>query len=105
MKMNWFRFGKRVGLPILAVLICLLTIQSGTVWGQEIFGKILGTVTDPKGAVISGAKVTITNQNTGVSATLPTDDRGDYNFTRVQPGVYTIRVENAGFRTIVQTGV
>jgi hypothetical protein len=103
--MNWFRFGKRVGLPILAVLICLLTIQSGTVWGQEIFGKILGTVTDPKNAVISGAKITITNQNTGVSATLPTDDRGDYIFTRVQPGVYTIRVENAGFRTIVQTGV
>jgi hypothetical protein len=87
---------------VVTLAVSLLPQTSST---QEIFGKILGTVTDPKNAVISGAKITITNENTGVSATLPTDDRGDYIFTRVLPGVYTIRVENAGFRTILQKAV
>jgi len=87
------------------VVLCGLFFISQVTFGQEIFGKILGTVTDTRNAVIVGAKVTITNDNTGVTATLSTDERGEYIFTRVLPGAYTIKVETAGFRTIVQKGV
>jgi len=94
------------GLLFLATVVALaLLFQSQTALGQEIFGQILGTVTDAKGAVVVGAKITVTNEATGVSNSAASDDRGDYIFTRLLPGVYTIRLEHTGFRAIVQKGV
>src|SRR5713226_3733956 len=99
------RLSRRLVVLASLVVLCGLFFISQVTFGQEIFGKILGTVTDTRNAVIVGAKVTITNDNTGVTATLSTDERGEYIFTRVLPGAYTIKVETAGFRTIVQKGV
>ena len=53
-------------------------------------GSIQGTVTDPSGAVLSGAKVTITNQGTGKSETLTTNSSGAYNSGPLSPGVYKV---------------
>jgi hypothetical protein len=61
-------------------------------------GSIQGTVTDPSGAVVSAAKVTITNQSTGEIKTVSTNTNGLYASGALIPGRYTIRVEAKGFK-------
>ena len=62
-------------------------------------GSIQGTVTDPSGAVIPGAKVTITNKNTGQSFSVTTSSSGLYTSGAMVPGDYQVKVEDKGFRT------
>jgi len=63
-------------------------------------GSIVGTVTDPSGAVVGGAKVTITNKATGQVITTTTTSAGTYTSGALTPGGYTVRVEGAGFKTL-----
>src|SRR2546428_4906578 len=56
-----------------------------------------GTVTDPQGAAVAGAKVTLLNQATGVTRETTSDTQGFYTFANVAPGDYTVRVESASF--------
>lgn len=56
-----------------------------------------GTVTDPQGSAVTSAKVTITNQGTGVSQETTTDTSGFYTFANVVPGAYTLKVESPSF--------
>lgn len=63
-------------------------------FGQEF----TGTVTDPSGAVIPHALVTVHNQDTGVNATTLTTGRGDYTVPYVKPGVYTVSASAKGFK-------
>jgi hypothetical protein len=66
---------------------------------DNVYGKIRGTVTDPTGGVIPGAKVTATNTATGVSATVTSATDGSYEFLQLAaPATYNVRVEQAGFR-------
>ncbi|HEV2274533.1 MAG TPA: TonB-dependent receptor [Acidobacteriaceae bacterium] len=65
---------------------------------QNIFGSIVGTVTDPSGAAVSGATVTITNDATGEHRTAPTSSSGDYQFLSLPPGNYKIEIEGTGFK-------
>jgi hypothetical protein len=60
---------------------------------------VLGTVTDPSGAVIGGATVTLTNVGTGTSDTMTANAAGHYTFPSVTPGTYSIKVTMQGFRT------
>jgi hypothetical protein len=62
-------------------------------------GSIVGTVTDPQGAVVSGAKVTITNAGTGQAIGLTTNSAGAYNSGPLAPGSYTVQISGPGFRT------
>jgi len=64
-------------------------------------GSIQGTVTDPSGAAVSGAEVTITGKATGSVSTIATRASGEYNSGGLIPGDYTVRVEQAGFTTSV----
>jgi len=66
-------------------------------------GSIVGNVTDPQGAVVSGAKVTITNVGTGQAIGLTTNSAGAYNSGALQPGSYTVQISGAGFRTTTTT--
>ncbi|WP_176441904.1 TonB-dependent receptor [Granulicella rosea] len=68
-------------------------------------GAISGIVDDPTGAAIPNAKVTVTNTATGVSVTSITTAAGDYNFSTLDPGGYTIKVEAPGFETQQQQNV
>lgn len=73
-------------------------------------GSIQGTVSDPSGAVVAGAKVTVTNKGTGEVRNLSTNSDGIYISGALMPGSYTVRVEAKGFRTAefqatVQVGV
>jgi Carboxypeptidase regulatory-like domain/TonB dependent receptor len=66
---------------------------------QAVFGSILGTVTDPQGAAVAGATVTITDQNKGTTETATTNDSGNYTVSHLIPDPYTVRVEASGFKS------
>src|SRR5215471_4893036 len=61
-------------------------------------GAIQGVVTDPQGAVVSGATVTLTNKETGQVTKTTTNDGGIYNLNALPPSVYQMKVERAGFK-------
>jgi outer membrane receptor protein involved in Fe transport len=73
-------------------------------FGQTL-GEITGVVTDPTGAVVAGAAVTVTNPQTGLTRAATTNTAGNYVFPALQPGTYNVRVEMQGFRTEVRSDV
>ncbi|HUK25197.1 MAG TPA: TonB-dependent receptor [Terriglobales bacterium] len=85
----------------LLVVVCL----SIATFGQTYQGRILGTVTDPSGAVVPGATVIITNAATNVSRTLTTGAGGDYIAPNLEPGPYQVTVEAPSFKKEVRTGL
>ncbi len=87
-----------------ALLACLLSFQPLT-FAQTSRGTVGGIVTDPAGAVIPGASVTLTNVETNVSRTAATNDEGAYRFDAVELGTYTVKVTAAGFGELSKTNV
>ena len=67
--------------------------------------SLVGTVKDPQGAVVPRATVTLTNSQTRVTQTAASDDSGNYEFSVVRPGEYSIKVEAPGFKTWMQSGM
>src|SRR6266851_4734534 len=67
-------------------------------------GDVIGTVTDTMGAVIPGAKVTLTNTGTHIAASTTTNGTGDYTFNLLNPGQYTVTIEATGFKKLVIPG-
>jgi hypothetical protein len=72
---------------------------------QHIRGALEGTVTDPNGAVLSGAKVVVKNTATSAEVTTTANDRGYFNVQNLEAGIYTVTVEQAGFRKYVAKDV
>ena len=72
---------------------------------QTTFGTILGTVTDPSGAVIPNVVVTVTNQGENTSREVRTDAQGNYLAENTKEGLYTVSVKTTGFQQIVLTDV
>ena len=83
-----------------SLLLALLALLCGMVFAQTETGNIVGTVTDPQGAVVSGAKVTVTNTGTGASRSATTNANGLYTVTNLQPGNYAIKVEAPNFQPV-----
>jgi len=73
----------------------------------QLSGKaaVTGTVTDSTGAVIPGASVAATNEATGITTTTTTTGAGDYNFSNLDPGIYTVTVSAKGFEKLIQKGI
>ena len=69
---------------------------------QAVYGSISGTVSDPQGAKISGATVTVTDLSKNISRTVTTNDSGNYEATSLIPGKYQVKVEQSGYKTAVQ---
>jgi len=88
-------------------LILTVAIVVGTLplHAQVDTGSITGTVTDPSGAVINAAKVTLTNEGTGVSLSVNTGSDGSYTFSPVRIGSYKIEASAQGFKTVSQSNV
>ena len=84
--------------------IVTLAAASG-LWGQTFQGAVRGTVSDPTGAAIGTAKVTLADQATGISRATLTGTGGEYSFTAVNPATYTVLVENPGFKRLEKKGV
>src|SRR5688500_10954716 len=72
---------------------------------QTITGTILGIVSDPSGAAVPQARVTVVNENTGQQREIQSDDTGGYLATFLPVGVYTVTVEKQGFRKASLTGI
>ena len=68
-------------------------------------GSLLGTVTDPHGAVVAGATVTVTEATTAVKQSVVTDNRGFYSFQNLAVGTYDVEIDAPGFKPMVHTGV
>src|SRR3989475_4717225 len=96
-------FATRITFLLLATLGVLLF--SSPLFSQANSGRILGTVMDQTGGVISGATVTIIDKDRGVARTLITDDAGEYNAPTLIPGTYTVRVEANGFKRMERQNV
>jgi len=84
----------------LVVLVIVFLTSSLGVLGQSSTSSLRGTVSDPQGAVLAGASVTLTNANTGFLQSTKTDGAGVYQFLQVPPGTYTLTVSMAGFATL-----
>ena len=87
----------------LAAAVSLLVPALLSAQGTD--GRILGRVSDPSGAVLAHAKVTLTNEATAIHREALTNDSGDYSFVEVVPGVYTVQFELTGFKKNIQRGV
>jgi len=82
------------------VVLCLVCgFKTSTTFGQAVFGSILGTVTDPQGAAVSGAKVTVTSVAKSTAVETTTNESGNYSVTHLIPDTYKIRIEAAGFKS------
>src|ERR1035438_2321159 len=80
-----------------SVLLALAT----PLWAQKDAGAIVGLVRDPSGAVVTGAKVTVTDVDRGIQLTLSTNDQGEYVASPLRIGRYTVTVEKQGFKKAV----
>jgi len=89
--------------PTLLLSILVLLCASSVALGQGTASRVTGTVSDPQGAAVPGAQVTLTNEATQGSLTTETTDSGNYVFDSVQVGVYTVSVEKPGFKKFVST--
>jgi hypothetical protein len=88
------------------VLTSIFTlIAASGLWGQTFQGAVRGTVSDPTGAAIGVAKVTLADQATGISRATLTGTGGEYSFTAVNPATYTVTVESPGFKKLEKKGV
>ncbi|HEY6273705.1 MAG TPA: TonB-dependent receptor [Terriglobales bacterium] len=84
-----------------AGLLLIIAYPPREAFGQAITGTILGTVSDASGGVIGGAKVTVTNQDQGISKTTTTGTDGNYTVTNLAPGTYSVTAQYEGFNTSV----
>src|SRR5688500_3469988 len=87
------------------LIIACLVLAAASAFGQDVQtkGMIGGTVTDPTGAAIPGAKIIVTGQTGERTGT--TNDSGIFRIDNLEPGTYTVRVEQAGFKAAVANNV
>ena len=80
-----------------SILLALLTIVASGVFAQSNTGSITGVVTDPNGAVVPNAAVTVTNQGTNEKRTVQSDAEGRYEVRKLAEGEYHVFVEAKGY--------
>ena len=84
--------------PTLACGLLAVLLVCRVAAAQTVTGSIAGLVTDASGGALVGATVTLVNEKTGESRNVNTNEEGRFSFAALQPGVYTVRVEQAGFQ-------
>src|SRR6266851_8357776 len=87
------------------LLLALFLAFSSYARPQTQLATVFGTIMDASGAVISGAQITILNQNTGLKRNASTDMTGQYHIAGLPTGNYSVRVEEEGFQTQVREGI
>ncbi|PYU74474.1 MAG: hypothetical protein DMG49_04590, partial [Acidobacteria bacterium] len=93
------------GVMFLLLATVGVLLFSVPLFSQGNNARILGTVTDQSGGVISGATISIIDKDRGLARTLTTDDAGEYNTPQLLPGNYTVRVEANGFKKLERQNV
>lgn len=92
-------------LQLLACALVLLLAIPFAANAQQYSGTVTGTVTDPSGAAVAGAEVTISSASTGVSSTAMTSDLGVFSFAQLTAGSYEVHVKHASFKEFIAKGV
>src|SRR5258707_9743636 len=87
-----------------SILGCILVLRlaigfgTSTSLGQAVYGSIIGTVTDPQGNAVAGAKVTVTSVTKNTSEETTTNDSGNFSVIHLIPDTYRVKVEGSGFK-------
>src|ERR1700674_5838646 len=87
------------------VILAFVLLAAISLSAQTFRGTILGTVTDPSGAVVAGATVSVKTAGTGLERTTQTSSDGSYALPELPIGTYTVTVTLTGFQTFATTGV
>ena len=82
-----------------------LSLFSISPLAAQAVSSISGDLTDPSGAVVRGARITLTNEESGAARKAQTNNSGHYAFLQLPPGSYEIRAEKGGFKSAVQRGI
>src|SRR5215469_17243372 len=88
-----------------AIVFCSAFLFPATLIAQVDRGSIVGAITDPSGARVSGAQVTLTNRETNQSTRVTSNDAGDYKADLLRIGTYSVAVEKQGFQRAVEPAV
>src|SRR5579864_6687670 len=100
------RFSKCAGIVLSVVVItCLMSLFAVQGYAQAVGATLSGTVTDPSGAVIPNAQVSVTNAATAVATRATTDAAGFYTLPNLLPATYEATVTAPGFSTERQTNI
>ena len=91
---------RKLGSWMVVFLLCAVT--PAALFGQNVYGKISGVVSDNTGASVGGCTVTLTNLDTAESNKITTDASGNYSFPNISPGRYKLQAEKSGFKIFVQ---
>src|ERR1700682_6214496 len=95
----------RLCVAVVFLFFCFTVITPSRLLAQVDRGSIVGLVTDPAGARVSGAQVTVTNLATNQSISVTTDENGQYSADLLRIGMYSVTVEKQGFQKAVQSNV
>ncbi len=91
---------------LLLLGVCFTVVTITTASAQSITsGDVTGTVTDPSGAALPNAAVTLTNVNTNATRNTVTNQQGSYRFAFVPSGPYSVTVKATGFQSAQRTGI
>ncbi len=101
--MSRFKYPSRV-LPFLLLLL-VGVVSSNSAWGDELYGRVRGTVTDQSGAVLSGAEVRLTNVGTGATLVQSSTNDGSFVFANLVSGTYKLAASKAGFKLFEVNGI
>jgi len=85
--------------------VCLLLSVSVFTFSQTTAGRILGNVSDQSGATVAGAAVVVTDVQRGTTRVVATDSSGNYAAPDLQPGVYKVRAEAKGFKSVERVNI
>ncbi|HEX5082296.1 MAG TPA: carboxypeptidase regulatory-like domain-containing protein, partial [Blastocatellia bacterium] len=97
---------RKIFTHVVALCLCLLAGGASVSLAQTTGSATLrGVIKDPNGAVIGSAEVTLTSVRTKSERKVKTNSDGNYAFTAIEPGVYELRVEAAGFKILAQTAL
>jgi hypothetical protein len=86
-------------------IVCLVLAAAVPLTSQTTTGRILGTVSDQSGAAVAGAAVVVTDIQRGTTRAVASDASGDYVVPELQPGVYKVRAEAKGFKTVERVNI
>ena len=87
-----------------AVVLLLLSVASANLCAQTSNGTLVGSVTDPTGAVLPKALVSAVSPQYGLPHETRTDSAGTYRMESLQPGIYTVTISAKSFETLTVTG-
>src|ERR1044071_7794704 len=102
--LRWLETGPRErgerrvhNMRVFAVALCVSLVFAAPALAQFETASVVGTIRDTSGAVVPGAKVTLTNTGTGVSVVRTSNGEGTYEFVTVKSGTYVVTAEQTGF--------